>query len=57
LTIKNVTKKIEMNVAVTKSRNSKIFTTALQLDRRDYGVGGKSFFLSDDVVVDLRIID
>jgi polyisoprenoid-binding protein YceI len=57
LTIKNVTKKIKMNVAVSKSRSRKIFTTALQLDRRDYGVGGKSLFLSDDVVVDLRIIN
>jgi polyisoprenoid-binding protein YceI len=55
LTIKNVTKKIELNINVRESNKREVFTTALKLNRRDYNVGGKSPVLADDVVIDLRI--
>ncbi len=55
LTIKNVTKKVSLTVAVKKVNGKTEFTASLPLNRRDYGVGGSSFILSDKLVINLKI--
>lgn len=56
LTIKNVTKEILLPVQFTpKDNNKAYFKSTLLLNRLDYGVGGKSFIMSDEVTVTIEI--
>jgi polyisoprenoid-binding protein YceI len=55
LTIKNVSKPVALNVNVQKVNNKHTFTTSLDLNRLDYGVGDKSFILSDNLKINLKI--
>jgi polyisoprenoid-binding protein YceI len=55
LTIKNITKEIEIIFTASSFGSGYIFKGSFNIDRRDYGVGGKSFSLSDDVKISLNI--
>jgi polyisoprenoid-binding protein YceI len=57
LTIKKTSKPVIMNVTVSKVNNKHVFNTTLDLNRIDYGVGGKSFILSDKLVIALKITE
>lgn len=54
LTIKDVTKTIEIPFTYTETGNTAAFKGNFQLGRTDYGVGGKSLVMSNDVKVDLE---
>lgn len=57
LTIKKTTKSVKLTVE-TKSVSSKnVFSTSLKLNRRDYGVGGSSWTLADDLTIFLEIVE
>lgn len=56
LTIKNVTKKISLNVNIKEVLNKTIFTTSIKINRRDYNVGGNSFTLSDDLTAFIKFV-
>src|SRR5438128_1133295 len=51
LTIKGVTKQISFPFTVTPSSSGYLFEGNFSLNRRDFGVGGSSFSLSDNVIV------
>src|SRR6476469_8708721 len=55
LTIKGVTKQISFPFTVTTSTSGYIFEGKFSLNRRDFGVGGGSFSLSDNVQVMLKV--
>jgi polyisoprenoid-binding protein YceI len=55
LTIKNVTKPVVLNVSVKKVAGKNEFSTSLDINRRDFGVGEKSFILSDKLTIALKI--
>lgn len=55
LTIKNVTKDVTIPFTYTGTAASGVFEGALELNRLDYGVGGKSATMSDDVAVTLKV--
>jgi len=55
LTIKGVTKQISFPFTVTPSTSGYIFEGTFSLNRRDFGVGGGSFSLSDNVQVMLKV--
>jgi polyisoprenoid-binding protein YceI len=54
LKIKNVSKTVVMPVSVKKVGNQHEFTGNLEINRRDYEVGGSSLILSDKVVITIR---
>ena len=56
LTIKATTKKVVLQVQVVESGSKTTFLTNFDLNRRYYGVGGNSWILSDELKVDLKII-
>lgn len=55
LTIKGVTKSITFPITVTPSGKGYMFEGNFNINRRDFGVGGNSFVLSDDVKVTLKV--
>ena len=55
LTIKGVTKQISFPFSVTPVASGYRFEGAFPLNRRDFGVGGGSFSLSDNVQVMLKV--
>ena len=55
-TIHGVSKKIEFDFTASPKGNGYIFTASFTLNRRDYGVGGKTLSLSDDVEVKLSVV-
>ena len=55
-TIHGVAKKIEFDFTASPKGNGYIFATSFTLNRRDYGVGGRTLTLSDDVEVKLSIV-
>jgi len=55
ITIKGVTKQISFPFTVTPSTSGYIFEGTFSLNRRDFGVGGGSFSLSDNVQVMLKV--
>jgi polyisoprenoid-binding protein YceI len=55
LTIKDVTKSVEIPFTYTETGNTASFKGNLQVERTDYGVGGKSLVMSDDVKIDIEI--
>jgi polyisoprenoid-binding protein YceI len=56
LTIKGTTKQIDVPYTVTPSGNGYLFEGKFQVNRRDFGVGGGSFTLSDRVEVQLKVL-
>jgi polyisoprenoid-binding protein YceI len=55
LTIKGVTKAVEFGFSATPSANGYLFKGEFTINRRDFGVGGNSFSLSDNVTVSLSV--
>ncbi len=55
LTIKGKTLPIELDVTISESGGKTAFTISGELDRRDFGVGGSSWTMSDDVYLDLYV--
>jgi polyisoprenoid-binding protein YceI len=55
LTIKGVTKEISIPFAVTPAGSGYLFEGKFSLNRKDFGVGGGSFVLSDHVDVTLKV--
>lgn len=55
LTIRDVTKKIEIPFVLKENGEHRTFTGNFTIDRRDYGVGGNSFSLSDDTHVFIEV--
>jgi polyisoprenoid-binding protein YceI len=55
ITIKSVSKEISFPFKQTAKDNGILFEGEFKLNRRDFGVGGKSFSMSDDLNVELAI--
>lgn len=55
ITIKNVSKEISFPFTQTSKDGGLLFKGEFKLNRREFGVGGSSFSLSDDVSVELSI--
>lgn len=54
LTIKKKSKDIVIPVKLKRKTNAIVFETEFSINRRDYGVGGNSLVLSDDVLIVVR---
>jgi polyisoprenoid-binding protein YceI len=55
LTVKNVTRTIDVPFTYVESGTTATFKGNFQIERTDYGVGDKSMVMSNDVKVDLDI--
>ena len=55
LTIKNISKEISFPFTQTSKDGGILFKGDFKINRRDFGVGGSSFSVSDDVSVELSI--
>ena len=55
LTIKAVTKPIQFPFKVNSSNGGYLFTGSFEINRRDFGVGGSSISMSDDLNVSLSV--
>ena len=53
LTIKDKTKIVAVPFTYTQTSNSSLLKGSFKINRKDFGVGGNSFTLSDDVTIDL----
>ncbi|MEQ9118791.1 YceI family protein [Fulvivirga sp.] len=56
LTMKDVTKELVIPFTVKKENSKQHFNASFELDRRDFGVGGNSWVLSDDVKVKVKLM-
>ena len=56
LTLKGVTKKVKIPFTATAQTNSVLFNGKLEIDRKDFGIGGSSLSLSNTVKVNLNVI-
>jgi polyisoprenoid-binding protein YceI len=55
ITIKGVTKEIKFSFTATTKNGGYLFEGSFKLNRRDFGVGGNSISISDDLTVSLSI--
>lgn len=55
LTIKGVTKEVKFPFSATAKNGGYLFEGSFKLDRRDFGVGGKSISLAEELTVSLSI--
>ena len=55
VTIKGVTKQVEIPFDATISGNEATFQGSFPLNRRDFGVGGSSMMMSDNLTVNIMI--
>lgn len=55
ITIKNVSKEISFPFTQKAKDDGILFEGEFKLNRRDFGVGGKSFSMADDLTVELSI--
>ena len=55
ITIKGVTKEINFPFKATPKDGGYVFEGDFKLNRRDFGVGGKSVSLSDELTVELKV--
>jgi polyisoprenoid-binding protein YceI len=53
LTIKNVTKTVEVPFSCVQTGNTSVFKGNFQIERTDYGVGESSMVMSNDVNIDI----
>lgn len=56
ITIKDVTKQITFPFTAIVQNNGYLFTGSFSLNRRDFGVGGNSMVLADNLQVSLNIL-
>ena len=55
LTIKGITKAVEFGFSATPNNKGYIFNGEFSINRRDFGVGGSSFSMSDNLKIVLTI--
>ena len=55
LTIKGVTKQVEIPFTYSGKENEGTFSTTFTVNRRDFGVGSKSLILSDEATVSIEV--
>ncbi len=55
LTIKGVTKPVEFGFGATPKNGGYVFDGEFKINRRDFGVGGSSVSLSDNLIVSLLV--
>jgi polyisoprenoid-binding protein YceI len=55
LTIKGHTKQVSMPFTYTESGNSAVFKGVLKIKRTDFGVGGGSLVMSDEVLINIEV--
>ncbi len=55
LTIKGVTKPVEFGFGATAKDGGYVFNGSFEINRRDFGVGGSSISLSDNLTVSLTV--
>ncbi|MDB5118288.1 MAG: hypothetical protein JWQ79_3780 [Mucilaginibacter sp.] len=55
LTIKDKTKAFEIPFTYTTTGNTAVFKGNFKLNRLDFGVGGKSFVMADDVFITIEV--
>ncbi len=55
LTIKKTTKRVAIPFTFSKTTDGFLFKGTFKLNRQDYGVGGDSFSLSDEVTLNLTV--
>ncbi len=55
LTIKGVTKPVEFGFGATPKAGGYVFDGSFEINRRDFGVGGSSISLSDNLTVSLSV--
>jgi polyisoprenoid-binding protein YceI len=55
LTIKDVTKPVEIPFTYTETGSTASFKGNFQVQRSDFGIGGKSLVMSDDVKIDIDV--
>jgi polyisoprenoid-binding protein YceI len=56
LTIKGVTKPVEFGFGATPKDGGYVFDGTFRINRRDFGVGGSSISLSDNLTVSLSVL-
>jgi len=56
LTIKGVTKEVKFPFTATAKDGGYLFEGSFKLNRRDFGVGGSSLSLGDDLTVSLSVL-
>jgi polyisoprenoid-binding protein YceI len=56
LTIKAISRPADIPFTIEKSGAGYLFTGSFQINRRDFGVGGASISLSDNLTISLRVI-
>ncbi|MGB3616923.1 MAG: YceI family protein [Catalinimonas sp.] len=54
-TVRDVTKTLELPFTYEARSGGAVFKTTFEIDRRDYGVGGRSLLLSDDVEIVIQL--
>lgn len=54
LTIKNITKKVSFPISISTQNEVVIITSNFEINRIDYGVGGRSFVLGKKVKINVR---
>ena len=55
VTIKGVTKQVEIPFSFTKSGNEAEFSGSFPLNRKDFGVGGNNVIMSDNLTVNILV--
>jgi len=55
VTIKGVTKEVEIPFQFNQLGDEAVFKGTFTINRRDFGVGGKSMVMADDVIVTIEI--
>jgi polyisoprenoid-binding protein YceI len=55
LTIKGTKEQVSFDVNYAEESNETVFTFSLPLNRRDFGVGGSSWILSDDLNTNIQM--
>jgi polyisoprenoid-binding protein YceI len=55
VTIKGITKQVEIPFTFTQTGKEAEFAGSFTINRRDYGVGGSSIMMSDDLTVSITI--
>lgn len=54
LTIKNTTKLVTIPIFIDETKEHLVFNSSFELNRRDYGVGGKYFVLANKVKIKVQ---
>ena len=55
VTIKNKTKQVEIPFTFTSNEATAIFEGSFEIDRRDFGVGGNSIIMGDNVTISIIV--